>query len=185
MRINENFPSYILDAPDVVLAIIFFTLIIIVASSTYFDFKLKLRNLGCKRHSEHYKNPVMGSCMHTNKRNISQSITNFNYRFNCNFIIFITTKLVSTHLQTPQPNIKWSSTSASTSISYNVLCGYWTRCIIYECYASVQSSIYGKEFLSNCDDDFSEWNNNNSDFLRNEWLLVITTVHKTARNIKV
>lgn len=52
----------ILDSLDVVLAIIFFILIIIVASSTFYDFKLKLRNLGCKRHSEHYKNPVIGQC---------------------------------------------------------------------------------------------------------------------------
>ncbi|XP_037044343.1 nose resistant to fluoxetine protein 6-like [Bradysia coprophila] len=48
------------DALDIVLAIVFFALILIVATSTYFDFRLKLQNFGCNRNSEHYKNPVHG-----------------------------------------------------------------------------------------------------------------------------
>lgn len=44
------------------LAIIFFILIIIIASSSFHDYKLKIQNLGPKRNSEHYKNPVLGIC---------------------------------------------------------------------------------------------------------------------------
>ncbi|KAG4081172.1 hypothetical protein HA402_014620 [Bradysia odoriphaga] len=55
-----NSDSRVPDALDIVLAIIFFTLILIIASSTYFDFRLKLQNFGCNRNSEHYKTPVHG-----------------------------------------------------------------------------------------------------------------------------
>ncbi|KAJ6641727.1 Nose resistant to fluoxetine protein 6 [Pseudolycoriella hygida] len=55
---NED--SHSSDVLDVVFAIIFFNLILIISFSTYYDFKLKLLNLGSERHSEHYKNPVLG-----------------------------------------------------------------------------------------------------------------------------